>query len=132
MKEKTMPMKAVELMVSIDFKNRCATDRTIYKRSLREIVERKAGLAELDAVADILTIYCDKQNDMGISPTWIENSIETIEDYVEMEKDRLNKEEHDVTDRLAILDKQVEEFEERVREREKNGKRTTKKKAKKP
>jgi hypothetical protein len=132
MTEDTMPMDAVKLMVSIDFKNRCATDRMRYQIDLREINKRKLGLKELNSVADVLTIYCDKQNDMGISPTWIENSIETIEDYIEMEKDRLDKEEYDVTNRLKTLNSQVKEFEQKEKKRKKNGKRTAKKNAKKP
>ena len=131
MKEKTMPMEAVELMVSIDFKNRCATDRMRYKMDLHEINERKMGLRELGEVADVLTIYCEKQDAMGISPTWIKESIETIDDYIEMETERVNKEEAGITSRLETLDKQVKEFGKKEKERKKSAKKTAKNDAKK-
>ena len=131
MTKDTMPMDAVELMVSIDFKNRCATDRMIYKMDLREIAERRVGLRELGDVADVLTIYCDKQEDMGISPIWIKESIETIEDYIEIEAERLNKEEEDIKSRLETLNRQVKEFEQKEKKGKKNGKKTAKNDAKK-
>jgi uncharacterized membrane protein YgaE (UPF0421/DUF939 family) len=126
-----MPMDAVELMVSIDFKNRCATDKMIYKRNLREIGDRRVGLRELGEVADVLTVYCEKQEEMGISPTWIKESVETIDDYIEIETRRLAKEEEGTNSRLETLNRQVKEFEQKEKKRKKNGKRTAKKNAKK-
>lgn len=132
MKEKTMPMKAVELMVSIDFKNRCATDKMRYKMDLRDLNDRKNGLKELNEVANTLCIYCEKQAEIGMSPTWIKESIGTIDDYIEMETRRVNREEEGIMISLESLNKQVKEAEEREKERKKNGKGTGKKKAKKP
>jgi hypothetical protein len=131
MTKETMPMDAVELMISIDFKNRCATDRMIYKMDLREIDERRLGLRELISAVDMMTIYCDKQNEIGISPIWIENALESITDYVEIETERLHKEEAGIKSRLETLNRQVEEFEQKEKKRKKNGKKTAKKNAKK-
>ena len=110
-------LDAVELMVSIDFKNRCATDRMTYNMDLREINERKMGLRELGQVADTLTIYCDKQEEMGISPIWIKESIETIDDYTEMEWKRIHKEEEGINSRLETLNKQIKEFDEKEKKK---------------
>ena len=124
MKKDTMPMKAVELMVSIDFKNRCATDRMIYNMDLHEIDERKIGLKDLNNAADLMTIYCDKQLDIGIKAVWIEDALGVINDYTEIEAARLNKEEKDIKSRLETLDKQVKEFDKKDKKRKKNAKKS--------
>jgi hypothetical protein len=131
MTKDTMPMDAVELMVSIDFKNRCATDRMIYKMDLREIAERKASIVSLEGAAGLLKRYCDKQNELGISPIWVDDALYVIEKFIEVERYRFDREEADIEARLETLNRQVKEFEQKEKKRKKNGKRTAKKNAKK-
>lgn len=131
MTKDTMPMDAVELMVSIDFKNRCATDKMKYEMDLREIAERKASIVSLEGAAGLLTRYCDKQNELGISPFWVDDALYVIEKFIEVERYRFDKEEADIESRLETLNRQVKEFEQKEKKRKKNGKRTAKNDAKK-
>ena len=124
MKKDTMPMEAVELMVSIDFKNRCSTDKMIIELDLRKIDDRKMELKELQNAADLIGEFCSEQHKLGISPFWLEDAFDIVTVFIRLEEVRISKEEEDAKSRLATIDRQVKEFNEKEKERKKNAKKT--------
>lgn len=124
MKKDTISMNAVELMVSIDFKNRCSTDKMIIELDLRKIDDRKMKLKELQNAADLIGEFCNEQHKLGISPFWLEDAFDIITVFIRAEEVRISKEEEGAKSRLETLNKQVKEFEQKEKERKKNAKKS--------
>ena len=119
MKKDTMPMEAVELMVSIDFKNRCATDKRISEMDKRDIIAKNDALIRLEGAADFLVAHCDKQEGLGIRHIWVQKALDRLEDFVEEERKNLSRELRRAEDRIVTIDRQVKEFDEKDKKRKK-------------
>ena len=125
MRNDVLPLKFVETMVSIDFKNRCSTDKMIIDLDLRKIDDRKMKLKELQNSADLIGEFCSEQHKLGISPFWIEDAFDIITVFIRAEEVRISKEEEGAKSRLATIDRQVKEFEQKEKKRKgKSAKKT--------